>query len=230
MKTRAIETRRLGQQVQEILTDKILDGAYPAGMHLSEINLCTELGVSRTPVREALFKLEEKGLVISHPNRGFYIARLDPSVVIELYPVLANLEALALKTSGKFTKEEIAKLNQINEKMKNPNLKAPALFQMDLDFHGLLVAKCSNGRLLAIIDTTKEQVRRFDGGYKRGLADQKLACHEHQGIIEALSKGNNKKAASLLEAHWANGIKTVTTWIDKREENEEPHNEQKKSA
>jgi len=226
MKTKAIETRRLGQQVQEVMTTKILEGAYPAGMHLSEINLCTELGVSRTPVREALFKLEEKGLVISHPNRGFFISRQDPSVVVELYPVLASLEALALKTSGRFDASEINQLKKINEKMANKKLKAPALFQMDLDFHEFLVSKCSNGRLLGIIRETKERVRRFDGGYKRGLADQDRAVREHEAIIEALSKGQNNKAARLLEAHWTTGMKTVTKWIDSQDSEGEKHDTQ----
>lgn len=182
MKSRNIERRRLGEQVVEILTRQILEGVYPAGMHLSELNLCTELGVSRTPVREALFKLEEKGLVISEPNRGFFIAPLRKKTVREHYPILAALDALALRTSRKFTEDEVAELERMNAKMAKPGGRAPEMYQLDLDFHENLINKCENRQLLSLIDTLKGQTRRYDGGYKRGLAN-------HHGVTSLKGLG-----------------------------------------
>ena len=217
MKTRNIERRRLGEQVADVLGKQIAGGKYPAGMHLSEIHLCTELGVSRTPVREALFKLEEKGLVISHPNRGFFIAPLRKHTVREHYPILAALDALALRTSRKFTADEVAALEALNARMAKSGKSAPEMYQLDLDFHDNLINKCENRQLLSLIETLKAQTRRYDGGYKRGLADRKRAHREHVKIIAAIKTGNNEKAAALLEKHWLGGIETVTGWIDSQE-------------
>lgn len=221
MKTRDIERRRLGEQVAEALTRRILAGDFPPGMHLSEINICTEMGVSRTPVREAFFKLEEKGLVISHPNRGFFVPPLNKETVRENYPILASLDALALKTSPPFSKGEIGELKRTNGAIKKARDEPLKLYQLDLDFHRLLTEKCPNKRLLALAEGLKFETRQRDGGYKRGLAARELAYREHMEIISLLEKGDNKKAAEALENHWLGGIKTVTKWIDRQQKTEE---------
>lgn len=221
MKTRSIERRRLGTQVFEVLKTGILKGHYIAGQHLSEINICTEMGVSRTPVREALFKLEETGLVISHPNRGFFVAPLDKSQVQDRYPILASLEALALKLSPTFSGKAIATLAALNSKMRESNQDSMTLYQLDFDFHEKLIATCPNKSLLQMITDLKSQNRRFDGGYKRGLAAIEASCQEHEEIIAAVERGDNNEAAALLEAHWYSGIAVVNNWIDSQEEDKE---------
>ncbi len=212
LKIERIERRRLGQQVLALLTDKIMDGSYEAGFHLSEIHLCRELAVSRTPVREALFKLEEKGLVVSHPNRGFFVASHDPAKVLELYPVLANLEVMALTLSEAPSEKDIKALAKINQQINRP--PSSKQFQLDKDFHALLISSCPNKELLAIIAESNEKVSRFDGGLKRGLANPELAYREHLTIIDAVKAGDMGLAAKRLIVHWNSGIETVTQWIE----------------
>jgi DNA-binding GntR family transcriptional regulator len=71
----------------------ILSAALPPGVRVNEVALARELGISRTPLREALFGLEREGLVISHPRRGFFVSPLDVKDAREVYPLLATLEA-----------------------------------------------------------------------------------------------------------------------------------------
>lgn len=228
MKTRIIERRRLGEQIYDVLAGQIIDGKYPPGTHLSEINLCTEMGVSRTPVREAMFKLEEKGLVVSHPNRGFFVPALDKPTVSENYPILASLDALALSLSPAFTHRELGGIISINRQIKKTGEDPVVLYQLDLDFHDCLIKNCPNKRLLKLIEDLKFETRQRDGGYKRGLADRDLAHTEHSEIIAFLEKGNNKMAAKALEKHWLGGIKTVTDWIDSKAK--ETHHGTRKTA
>ncbi len=219
--SRNIERRRLGEQAYDILTSQILSGKYPAGMHLSEIHLCSELGISRTPVREALYRLEEKGLVISHPNRGFFVPSLSKRVVQENYPILATLDALALKNSPPFSSSDLRELKKINEKIRKAQEKPLELYQLDLDFHDVLTRNCHNERLLLLAENLKGETRQRDGGYRRGLAGRDLAYKEHNQIIALLENGENHKAALALEKHWLGGIQTVTTWIDSKERKNE---------
>ena len=213
----AIQRQRLGDKVYEALLEQVSGGQYIAGAHLNEAALCGELGVSRTPVREALFRLEAEGLVISHPNRGFFIPPLLKDAVLNRYPILAALEALALKTSPPFPEKQIIHLKLINRDLERASGGNPLLYQLDTDFHQNLINTCPNAELLSLIETLKARTRRFDGGARRGLADRVLAHREHLEIIASLETGTNAKAAVLLEKHWLGGIKTVTNWIAKEE-------------
>jgi DNA-binding GntR family transcriptional regulator len=83
MKPIQIERRRLGEQVFELLREDIIQDQHPSGKHLSEIEICAAMQVSRTPVREALFKLEQEGLLISRPNQGFFVAAQSHSIIMK---------------------------------------------------------------------------------------------------------------------------------------------------
>lgn len=219
----AIQRQRLGDKVYDALLEKVSGGQFIAGAHLNEVTLCSDLGVSRTPVREALFRLEVEGLVVSHPNRGFFIPPLLKDVVLNRYPILAALEALAVKSSAPFSEKQIIRLKLINRDLERAKGGKPLLFQLDLDFHEALTSNCPNAELLALIETLKAQTRCFDGGSRRGLANRSLAHREHSEIIAALGAGDNAKAADLLEKHWLGGIETVTTWINNQQKKGKSH-------
>lgn len=211
-----IDRRRLGERVYEILSSQIIDGRFPSGSHLSELNLCNQLGVSRTPVREALFKLEEKGLVVSRPNRGFFVPPLDRKLVEDNYPILAALDALALRMSPPFSQGELKGLRSINRKLRDAADDPALLYQIDLDFHDRLTRNCPNQRLLSVIEGLKFETRQRDGGFKRGIADRDRAFRQHEEIISILQSGDNRTAGSALEEHWLGGVDVVTAWIDRQ--------------
>ena len=195
--TLKIKPKRLADEAYELISTWIEDGRFVPGAHLSEGGLCADLGISRTPLREALFKLEAHGFVISRPNRGFFVAVPDKEIVSNLYPILGALEALALKASPRFSDKQIAKLKLINRDLNAAKGSHSLRFQLDMDFHAALIKPCPNPRLIDQIEAIGHQIRRY-----RVKSDQRRATQGHQGIIGALEGGNNAQAASLVEAHW----------------------------
>lgn len=216
-----LKRQRLADGVFRAVAGWIARGKFPPGGHLDEIGLCRTLGVSRTPVREALARLEAAGMAESFPNRGFFVTGLSPQGVAEHYPIIAALDALALRLSPPFGGTRVRKLKHLNAEMAKPGKDSPTLYGLDLAFHVCLIESCPNPVLLSLIAQQKETIRRFDGNWKRGLANQTLAVKEHAAIIAALEREENAKAAALLERHWQGGIKTVLRWINSQKKNGE---------
>lgn len=215
-----IERRRLGEQIFEVLREEIIRGLHPAGKHISESEICSAMEVSRTPVREALFKLEQGGLLISRPNQGFFVAAQNKQKVEECYPILAALEALALRTSPSFTADEIRQLERLNQRIQSGKGSRRNQYAADHEFHALLIGKCPNSSLLGLIETLKSEIERWDGGDQRGLAQPSKASREHGRIIDCVRKGDHEAAARLLETHWQEGVRTVSGWIDEQASDE----------
>ena len=209
-----IERRRLGEQIFEVLSVEIIRGLHPAGKHLSEIEICSAMQVSRTPVREALFRLEQEGLLVSRPNQGFFVAAQSKQKVAESYPILAAMETLALRTSEPFKSDELRQLETLNKRIQSGKGSLRSQFAADRDFHRRLVANCPNASLLSLIETLKSEIERWDGGKQRGMAKPGRAGQEHAEIIEFLRAGDKEAAVKLLEQHWQQGIRTVSSWID----------------
>lgn len=209
----AIKRTRLADEVYQTVASLIAEGKFTAGARLDEIGLCRTLEVSRTPLREALVRLQAEGFVTSLPNRGHFVTGLSAQGVEENYPIIAALDALALRSSPLPTEARLRGLKRLNRAMGKTGLDAPVLYQLDLDFHQRLIEACPNQGLLTLIAQLKQKIRRFDGSWKRGLANQALAVKEHAAIIAALEHGENARAATLLEKHWQGGIQTVLGWV-----------------
>lgn len=208
-----IDRRRLGERIYEILLEEVEQGRYPPGHHLAEAEICSRLKVSRTPVREALFKLEQRGLLVSRPNQGFFVAPCSSRQVMEHYPILGVLEALAVRSTAAWPKSELRRLESINRRLIRKGSGPSSRFEADLEFHQGLVGRCGNPALLGMIETARTAIRRWDGGRRRGLANPEKAYQEHDHIISRLAAGELESAARQLEAHWKSGVKTVTDWI-----------------
>ncbi len=218
MNARKIERNRLGDQVFDILLEEIEQGKHQPDEHIGEAKICAELQVSRTPVREALFRLEQQGFLVSRPNQGFFVAAASKQLVAESYPVLGALEALAIRLSPPLNKTAIRKLESANKRIIRKNASAQQLFSADMDFHNIMISQCGNRSLLKMIASAKSSIGRWDGGKRRGMADPERAYLEHAHVISRLREGNHDSAASLIESHWNRGIETVTGWIENEQQ------------
>jgi DNA-binding GntR family transcriptional regulator len=205
---------RARDQVKALLQSMIADGALASGQRLDEIGLSSRIGVSRTPLREALIALEGEGLVQSVPNRGFRVVAADEVLVREVFPILGALEAQALRLSGSRIVESASKLAAINSALARATRKAKQ-YELDSAFHRALTEHCGNARLLKLIETHREFARRFDGAGQRGTADQVGSCREHGEIIEAVRGQKLSRASDLLLAHWRRGEGVVIAWLRK---------------
>lgn len=207
-----IRRQRTRDQLRTVLGALIRKGELPGGARLEEMELSRRLGVSRTPLREALIALEEDGLVQSTPNKGFGVVHANEALVREIYPILAALEGAALRLSWPHLKAALPELKAINEELKHTTNKARQ-YELDMKFHDHLRRGCGNPRLLKLLETQWTQARRFDGAHRRGTADRDGSCREHAEILRAIKQDRMDAAVGILIAHWRRGEDVVVNWL-----------------
>ncbi|HCM28198.1 MAG: GntR family transcriptional regulator [Treponema sp. GWB1_62_6] len=191
----------LSVDVYDRLSERILKWEYPPGHRLTEEELCSEFAVSRSPVREALGMLAERGLVDKKARQGYTVRRLDLKEIKDLYDLrlileIAVVEVLCLKGVGEPILDKLAsRWKALLEGL--PELASNAAGE-DEEFHRLLAAECGNGalaRTLADIDARIHFVRISDITNTERL---KITCADHLEIIEALKRRDREKAVASL--------------------------------
>jgi DNA-binding GntR family transcriptional regulator len=205
--------RRARDDVRDLLKTMIGDGSLPGGTRLDEMRLSRRIGVSRTPLREALIAMEAEGLVRSAPNRGFIVVRADAELVREIYPIKAALESAALRLGADEARARVSELRAINGKLAAETSKLK-MHRLDAQFHDLLLAGCKNERLMAMVDTFRVQAARVDGAHKRGMADRDGSCRQHEAVLEALEAGDYDAAETRLRTHFRLGSQVVVKWLE----------------
>lgn len=203
---------RARDQAHVILRGMIVRGELPPSSHVEEVRLSTQIGLSRTPVREALIALEQEGLVQSRPQRGFLVLSPDAGLVRETYPILSALEQAGLQAALDHVRKRTADLRKINHALQHERRKRRQ-YELDRAFHATLTADCGNARLLRLLQAERARAEMFDGAHVRGMANLEGSCAEHTQIIDALEKGDIVKATQILARHWDQGIEVVTKWL-----------------
>ena len=217
----------LREVVCETLRDAIRKGILKPGERLMEIQLAEELGVSRTPVREAIRKLELEGYVIMMPRRGTYVANLSIRDVNEVFEIRTSLDSLASGLAAEritdedltwvdfsgygFTDEELERLQRllvlIGEYIETNDMEK--IVETDTEFHDLLYQASRNTRLVGIIFNLREQLTRFrttSMGFPGRLA---ATLEEHRRIVEAIAQGDVKEAQAAAEYHMEKSEQTL---------------------
>jgi DNA-binding GntR family transcriptional regulator len=209
-----ISKKPLRDDVHSLLRDRIVQGRFLPGSRLPDVQLAAELGVSRTPVREALLRLVREGLVENDLHRGFFVAALNRQEVLETYPLVWALECLALQSCAPPTPAQIQALRQINAEMAAVTADAPRCQELDLRWHQTLVEPCGNQRLKELLAGLKQVVRRYECVYMQDPALVRRSVHDHTEILEALVKKRPKLASRLLERNWRAGMESVLRRLD----------------
>lgn len=183
------------------LRSRIVAGELKPGARLTEAPLAAALGVSRTPLREALLRLAAEGLVVAEPDRGFSVSSLTEREVREIYPMLGVLEALALEESGRLLAAAAGRLGRIGQRVARAGAPGAAIGQ-DTAFHEALVAHCPNRRLVAAIGALRSSIERYERLY---MADQALVAQsaaQHDEIVQRIAAGDVVAAAAALREHY----------------------------
>lgn len=187
----------------------ILDGTFAPGMKLRDKELAAQLGVSRTPIREALLRLEDEGLVQTKPNCATLVSSLDFHNAFHLYSIVWTLEQLALSQAfGSITETDIQRMAEANERFFH-KMKARDRFSAldaDHEFHSVYVALSQNRELEKIISEVKIKLKRLDLYYFEKIKDAALSYEEHEKIINALKERDLCKALSAIEQNWKNSF------------------------
>jgi DNA-binding GntR family transcriptional regulator len=212
-----IQPRSLKEQVRGALLEGLESGLLAPGSRLEEIRLTKILGVSRTPIREALRGLEQEGLVQSIPNRGFRVPALDQEVVENLYPMIGALEGLALRSGGVPDDDQLDELRDLNRKMAGPELETRTRYALDRRWHEILVARNPNKELREQLERLKRRVMFYDGAWDRGLAAIERSCLEHDRITNCIANGDLDQAVAEIEQHYRGGIEVIRRWLEQRD-------------
>lgn len=207
-----IQRRNLGDDVYRILWTRILSRDLHPGDKLSDLKLSAELGVSRTPVREALHRLLQDGVIRARPNYGFFVTSFDASDIDEIFEVRAALEALALRSVvRRFPDEDYAwaleQLDDVHRMIETASGESEIIaanerfLAMDQGFHRFLLDNSGNQRLVAIVNGLWAQISVFQkaGTYVPGYID--VALGQHREIIQLLRDRHHDEAIAALEHH-----------------------------
>lgn len=194
----------LEEMVYSRLEEEILSGELERGKALGEIALSKRLGVSRTPVRGALHRLAEEGLVEVIPNRGARVVGINIDDLIDIYRIRERLEGLASSlAASRITAEELERLTE-SEDLAEFYIKrndTEHIKELDTVFHSIIY-KASGSRFLS--RTLSELHRKIKSYRKRSLAVPgrlEVSASEHREILEAIASGNAARADELTSLH-----------------------------
>ena len=214
----------LRELVFENIRQAIVKGIFAPGERLMEIQLADDLGVSRTPVREAIRKLELEGFVVMIPRRGTYVSDLSIKDINEVYEVRTALDVLAAELAAeRITEEELEEMErllvEIGEYIEIYDMDK--IVEADSKFHDILYRASRNERLVGIINNLREQLTRFRSlsmSYPGRLKDM---LGEHTRLVEALGQRNVALAKNLAGEHMANAEQTLLKNMLERRQNAE---------
>ncbi len=209
----------LREIVFETLRDAIINQVLRPGERLMEIQLAEELGVSRTPVREAIRKLELEGLVVMLPRRGAYVAGISMKDILEVFEVRAALEALAAGLAAeRITEEELDEMERqlVKETEETEANNLRSIVEIDTSFHDLLYKAARNERLVHFVNLLQEQLQRFRSASLARPGRSKNALDEHRKILEALASRDAKLAEQLAREHIENAEQAMLLSLEKQ--------------
>ena len=190
--------------VFQTLRQAILRGELRPGERLMEIHLAQKLGVSRTPVREAIRKLELEGLVLMIPRKGAVVAEITISDLEDVLEVRMALEELAVKHAcRRITPEQLEQMEHLAEAFQKTLYgdDVGACAQADVRFHEAIYEATGNGRLVQILNNLREQMYRYRMEYLKDRQSHSLLVREHEEILEGLRDRDEKLALEVTCRH-----------------------------
>jgi DNA-binding GntR family transcriptional regulator len=160
-KPETITRDNISDSVAVAVRNMIVDGRLPAGERINEVHLSAELGVSRTPLREALAKLAQEGALRSIPRIGYFVRELSLEEFEQIYDIRPLLDPEALRLSGLPSTARMARLNELNDKIERSR-DANAVIDLDDEWHLELIADCPNKVLIDLIKQIIQRTRRYE--------------------------------------------------------------------
>ena len=199
------------------LRQAIITGEFAPGERLMEIALANRLGVSRTPVREAIRKLE---LVVMIPRKGAEVAKITEKDLRDVLEVRSSLEELAAELAAERMNDEVKEklekaLKEFEEAIESDDNAAIA--DSDVDFHDVIFEATGNARLIQIINNLREQMYRYRLEYVKDTEYHTVLLNEHRELAKAMVEGRKEDARKIMKRHIDNQEMTVIRNI--KEEN-----------
>jgi DNA-binding GntR family transcriptional regulator len=212
---RSVERPNISDELANVIREMVVDGALPAGSRINEVHLARELGVSRTPVREAIAGLVREDTLVAVPRVGAFVKPLS----LEEFDQISLREILdpeALRLSGLPSPEQIDRLERLNARMR-AGRDPDTVIALDDEWHLLLIENCPNKMLLALIQDFMRRTRRYELALMRERQQVEIATDTHAEIIAALGRADLKAAVKILKRNLETGSEPIRRWLIERE-------------
>lgn len=202
------------------LRNMIVDGRLPEGERINEVHLSQQLGVSRTPLREALARLAHEGALKAVPRIGYFVQPLTLAEFAQIYPIRPLLDPEALRLAGLPTRQRMERLREINEAMEQAE-DADAIIALDDEWHLELIADCPNQVLVDLIKQFIHRTRRYEIALMRERENVSVSCATHKSIMAALRRRDLEGACAALRKNLQSGYEPIASWLKARESEKE---------
>ena len=199
----------------------ILRGELKPGERLMEIQLANKLGVSRTPIREAIRKLELEGLVLMIPRKGAEVAEITEKNLRDVLEVRGALEELAVQLAcERMDKEKLKELHAAADHFREilDSDDITAIGEADEAFHDVIFAATDNTRLVQLLNNLREQMYRYRIEYLKKKECHPQLLEEHAAIMKAIEEHDKEKATRITGQHINNQVDTVVDTIRHKED------------
>jgi DNA-binding GntR family transcriptional regulator len=210
MSALSLAPRALYEEVAELLRQRIFARELEPGSWIDELRISEALGISRTPLREALKVLAAEGLVTMKVRRGAYVTEVSEKDLRDVYHLLALLESDAARVvAERASTEQLAQIQALHQDLENAANDRDLFFQINEAFHLLLLELADNRwRDQMVVDLRKVmKLNRHSSLFKQGRIEQSMA--EHRAIVQALVARQPELAAERMSAHFMNGLQAA---------------------
>ena len=202
------------------LREAILRGDLRPGERLMEIQLANKMGVSRTPIREAIRMLEQEGLAVTMPRKGAEVAKMTLKGMEDVLEIRAALDELASQlASERITEEQLVRLEEKKKdfeiSLKSGNVRQIA--EADVNFHDVIYEATKNPKLVNLLNNLREQVYRYRVEYLKNAENYPILIREHEAIYQSLKNHNREDATLAIREHVANQAIAVKEVIMRQE-------------
>lgn len=193
----------------------ICDGALAPGRRINEVHLAQSLGISRTPLREALNRLAAEGAIEARARLGFFVRPLTREEFEQVYDIRPLLDPEALRLAGVPSAARIAELEKLNRKLSAVR-DAKAAVLLDDSWHLALIENCPNKILLDLINAMMVRTRRYEIALWREIKQAYRASEDHDAILASLRAGDLDAASAALQQNMKSGRAPMLAWLEAR--------------
>ena len=199
---------RLSEKLRESIEEEIATGKLPPGTHLDEVELTVRFGVSRTPIREALSLLAGEGLLELRPRRGAVVANISPQGLIEMFEVMAELEAMCARLAARrITEKELQEISAAHQEciVAAENKDSDSYFYANERFHRAIYMAAQNNFLFEQASSLQRRLRPYRRLQLRVRHRLQNSLREHQDILDAISGGHIDDASKVMQSRSNSG-------------------------
>lgn len=201
------------------LREAILKGDLRPGERLMELQLASKLGVSRTPIREAIRMLEQEGLAVTIPRKGAEVAKMTEKDMEDVLQIREALDELAVQVAcDKMTVQQLKELTLAMKNFENAIQagKLKKIIEYDVEFHDIIYRATDNPKLVTLLNNIREQIYRYRVEYLKGKENYPMLVREHEEIVTALKQKNKERVADAMRSHIRNQAEAVKNIIQEQ--------------